>query len=443
MPTTPRRPEAAAAPLHTPAETALIEAFEAAKARLPGDPAERVRAFAPLREGLPHRRIEAWKYTDLRSRLREVKPLAGAPDAALIARVATRGLPLAKTPAARFVLVNGSFVPELSDLSRLPDRVEWAPLGAALAAGHPLLARLGTAGAPVDNAAVALATAFASDGILLRIPAGMQLDVPLHIVHLDEGEDHAAFGRSLLLAEQGAALTVIESHGGGTGAHQSGRLFEIIAENDTAVRHVKLQDEGLETIHLSTLAARLGANARFDSLDIERGGLLARQQIYVVFAGEGGRAEIAGTALAAGKRHLDTLLQIDHAVPGCTTKARFHDAIDGEARTVFQGRITVAADAQHTDARMVARALLLSEGCEADLKPELEIYADDVQCGHGATASALDEMQIFYLQARGLPRPDAEAMLIEAFITEVLEAAPEGLRGAGEALAAGWLAARD
>jgi Fe-S cluster assembly protein SufD len=410
---------------------------------LPGNAAERARAFAPLREGLPHRRVEAWKYTDLRARLREMKPLAAPPGAELIAAVRARGLPLAKVPAARVVLLNGSFVPELSDLSPLPDAVEWAPLGAALAAGHPLLARLGTAGAPPDNAAVALAAAFAADGVLLRVPAGLQLDLPLHILHLDDGEDHAAFGRSLVVAEPGASLTLVESHGGGTGAHQTGRLLEILAEDGATVRHLKLQDEGLDSIHLSTLAVRLGAKARLDSLGIERGALLARQQIFVAFAGEDAGAAIGGAALAGGTRHLDTTLRIDHAVPGGATAARFHSALDGEARSVFQGCITVAAGAQHTDARMVARALLLSEGCEADLKPELEIYADDVQCGHGATASALDEEQLFYLEARGLPRPEAEAMLVEAFIAEVLEGAPDGLRAAADALAAGWLVARD
>jgi Fe-S cluster assembly protein SufD len=268
------------------------------------------------------------------------------------------------------------------------------------------------------------------------------IDVPLHIIHLQDGEGHAAFARSLVVAEEGAALTVVESFGG-SGAHQVGSLLEIVVEKDAAVRHLKLQDEGSESIHLSSLAVRVGENARFDSLDVERGGGLARQQLFVSFAGEGARVALSGVALAGALRHLDTTMEIAHTAESCTTAARFHTVIDGEARSVFQGRITVAPGAQHTDARMMSRALLLCEGCEADLKPELEIYADDVQCAHGATASALDEEQVFYLQARGLPKPEAEIMLMEAFIAEVLETAPEALRPAADALAGGWLAARD
>jgi Fe-S cluster assembly protein SufD len=371
-----------------------------------------------------------------------VKPLAGPPDAALIAAIKARGLPLAGVAAARIVLLNGSFVPELSDLSALPAAVEWAPLGRALGENHPLLPLLGTAGAPADNAAVALAGAFAADGILLRVPAGVNVAAPLHIVHLQHGEDHAAFGRSLVIAEQGAALTIIESHGG-AGAHQTGSLLEIVVEKDAAVRHLKLQDEAPDSVHLSSLAVRVGANGRFDSLGIERGGALARQQLFVSFAGEGARAALSGVALAGGLRHLDTTLQIDHTAESCISTARFHTVLDGQARSVFQGRITVAAGAQHSDARMIARALMMCEGCEADLKPELEIYADDVQCAHGATAGALDEEQVFYLQARGLPRAEAEIMLLEAFIADVLDAAPPVARAAADALAAGWLERRD
>ncbi|HVV94394.1 MAG TPA: Fe-S cluster assembly protein SufD [Hyphomicrobiales bacterium] len=429
-------------PIRTPAETALVEAFALARERLPGDPDVRARAFAPLEKGLPHRRIEEWKYTDLHALLREVKPLAAPPDAAAVKAIRKGGLPLGKAEAIRLVLVNGSFVPALSDLDALPAGVEVVPLGRALAEGQPWLARLGEAGAPADNAAVALAAAFAGDGVMIRLAAGAEVERPILLAHVQQGDGHAAYARSLVIAEARASATLVESHSG-PGAHQTGSLLEILAGQGASLRHVKLQGEAAGTVHLATLAVRLDAAAAIDSLVVERGAALARQQMFVTFAGEGARAALKGVTLAGGIRHLDTTAVIDHAVPGCISTEQFKAVIDGRARAVFQGRINVAPRAQKTDARMVMRALMLSEGSEADLKPELWINADDVQCAHGATASAIDEEQIFYLAARGIPRPEAETMLVEAFVAEVLDAAPEAVRAAARALAATWLKERD
>jgi Fe-S cluster assembly protein SufD len=429
-------------PIRTPAETALVEAFALARERLPGDRDARARAFAPLADGLPHRRVEDWKYTDLRALLREIKPLAEPPDAAAIGAVRHAGLPLAADEAIRLVLVNGAFVPALSDVAALPEGIELVPLGHALGEGHSALARLGEAGAPAANAAVALATAFAGDGLIIRVRAGVRVERPILIAHAQHGEGHAAYVRHLVIAEPGAELTLVESHAG-AGAHQTGSLLEVVAGQGAVLRHLKLQGEAIETVHLSTLAVRLEAGSHFDSLVVERGAVLARQQIFVTFAGEGARAALHGVALVGGTRHLDTTAVVDHAVPGCTSTEEFKAAIDGRARAVFQGRIVVAPRAQHTDARMMMRALMLSDGGEADLKPELRIDADDVQCAHGATASAVDEQQIFYLAARGIPRSEAEAMLVEAFAAAVLDAAPDGLRGAVDALAATWLKERN
>jgi Fe-S cluster assembly protein SufD len=443
----PRSPESwpAAVPVtvaRTTAEAALVEAFALARDSLPGDPEARVRAFAPLEEGLPSRRVEDWKYTDLHALLREVKPLAAPPDAAAVAAVRKAGLPLGKDAAIRLVLVNGAFVPALSDLDALPHGLEIVPLGRALAEGHPWLAHLGEAGAPAENAAVARAAAFAGDGVMIRLAEGVRVDRPILLAHVQDGDGHASYARSLLMAEPGATATLVESHTG-AGAHQTGSLLEILAGRRSVLRHVKLQGEAQETIHLSTLAVRLDAAAEFDSLVVERGAALARQQMFITFAGESARAALKGVTLAGGTRHLDTTAVIDHSVPGCISTEEFKAVIDGRARAVFQGRITVAPHAQKTDARMVMRALMLSEGAEAFLKPELRIDADDVQCAHGATASAIDEAQIFYLAARGIPRPEAESMLVEAFVAEVLDGAPEGLRDAVGALAATWLEERN
>jgi Fe-S cluster assembly protein SufD len=428
--------------MRTAAETALAEAFALAAPGLPGDADIRARAFAPLAEGLPHRRIEEWKYTDLRALLRAVKPLASPPDGAAVDALLAAGLPLAEIDAVRLVLVNGALVPALSDLDALPAGVEIVPLGRALADGHPWLARLGEAGAPPANAAVALAAAFAADGVMIRIAEGVHVARPIHLASIQIGEGHAAYGRSLLIAEPGSAATLIESHSG-AGAHQTGNLLEILAGAGAALSHVKLQDEAAESVHLSTLAIRLDADSRFDSLLVERGAALARQQLFVSFGGERAKAALRGVMLVGGVRHLDTTLVLEHTAQNCTSTEHFKAVLDGRARAVLQGRITVAPGAQHTDARMDMRALMLSEGSEADLKPELEIYADDVLCAHGATASALDDEQRFYLEARGIPSGEAEAMLIEAFVAEVLDAAPAYLRDAVGALAASWLKERN
>ncbi len=402
-------------PIRTAAETALAEAF--AKARAPLAPAEVARrdaAFALFHEaGLPHRRVEEWKYTDLRAAMREAKPLAEPNSAATVAAAVSAIARFDHLAEARAVLINGQYVQDLAKSGG----VSLVPLAAAIAEGHELLARLGTAGAPEDNTAVALNTAFASDGVLARIPAGGT--ARFHIALHQEG-DHASFARVLVVVEAGATAEIIETHTG-NGAQQTNTLVEIIAADDAKVTHLKLQDESRETLHLATLAVHLGSKVDFTSTALAKGASLARQQIFMTFAGEHTDGALAGVTLGAGRRHLDTTLFVDHAVPHCNSRERYKTVLTDEARGVFQGKILVRRDAQKTDGQMKSDALLLSEGSEMDLKPELEIYADDVLCAHGATAGAIDDELLFYLLARGIPRIEAEALLITAFAGEVFD----------------------
>lgn len=430
-------------PIRTPAEIALAERFEAARASLPGNAEERARAFGFVAEGLPHRRIEEWKYTDLRTLMREAKPLADVPGSAEIAAVRAAGLPLDEVDAARIVILNGALVPELSALDRMPEGVEAVPFATALAENHALLAHIGTTEMPLDNAAIALNTAFVSDGVLLNIPAGIAVERPVHIVFAQTGDGHAAYGRVLAVVGEGASVDFIESHVG-PGAHQTNSLVEIIASDGSRIGHTKLQNEDLATLHLATLSVKLGAETRFESLALQRGSAVARQQLFVTFAGENSHAALRGVTVGGGRRHLDTTLVVDHQAPGCESREHYKTALDGELRAVFQGKIIVRQAAQKTDGRMMSQALMLSEGAEADLKPELEIYADDVQCAHGATCGAIDEDQLFYLMARGITRRDAEAILVAAFVDEVFDTVEnEALRTGLLAVADGWLAARD
>ena len=425
-------------PVRTEAENALVEQFTAVKAKLPGNRDQRETAFAAVVEGLPHRRVEDWKYTDLRALMKKAKPLAEMPGKAEI-DAARKTTPFGKVNAAEILFVNGA----LAEMVVLPQGVEAMPLAKAYAENHPLLKRFGESGVPADNAAVALNTAFVSDGIVLTVKKGAKVETPLHLAFVQHGAGHASYARVLVVVEEGASVTLIESHTG-KGAHQTNSYVEILAADKTDVTAVKLQNEDLATQHLATLAIRLGADAKLTTVNVSRGSALARQQIHLLFEGDNTNGSLNGISLSGGRRHLDTTLFVDHASYGCESREQFKSVLDGESRSVFQGKILVRQNAQKTDGRMMMRSLMLSEGSEADLKPELEIYADDVQCAHGATCAALEEDYLFYLMARGIPRKDAESMLIEGFIGEVFDAVEdETLKNDLTAITDEWLRVRD
>ena len=207
--------------------------------------------------------------------------------------------------------------------------------------------------------------------------------------------------------------------------------------------HVRLIEDGREAFNISSHQVTLGANAHFNTFGMTSGSSVSRYQAVIAFAGEGARVETNGVNLLNGRQHADTTLFLDHAVPNCTSREIFRAVVDDRGHSVFQGRIIVRPHAQKTDAKMMTRALLLSDEAEADNKPELEIFADDVTCGHGATAGALDESLLFYLRARGLSEKEAQALLIQAFVGEAIESiANDALRELAISAAQRWLAAR-
>jgi len=436
-------------PIKTATETALATNFAAVKRALPGAAAVsalRDDAFRRFEaEGLPHRRVEEWKYTDLRAIMREAKPLAGVPDAAAKARAKDVLSQLPAIGARRVVFVDGAFVPDLSDLAHLEPGLTISSLGQALAAGNrDLLTHLNHV-VPTDDVAVALNTAFMGDGALIHVAQGAALAQPLHLVFVNAGREPAAvFVRSLVVIESGARAMLLESHvGSGTREDQVNAVLELKVSDDAHVDHIKITGEGAGAMHVSTLMAAVGAHARFNEFLFTTGGGVARNQAFVHFGGEGTIAGIRGASLLKGRQHADTTLVVDHAVANCTSREVFKSVLDEEARNVFQGKIIVRRHAQKTDAKMATHALLLSETAEADNKPELEIFADDVQCGHGATSGALDEDLLFYLKARGIPAKEAEALLIQAFVGEAVEGIEHaGLRDALIDHVIAWLAAR-
>jgi Fe-S cluster assembly protein SufD len=436
------------ATIKTAAESALAQAYSEARGRLPGDgavAAQRAAAFDVFaKAGLPHRRVEEWKYTDLRALMRDAKPLAPPPDAAAKVRAKTAGAVLRDVEARRLVFVDGAFVAELSDIGNLERGLSVGSLADALSDGNPALAtHLGKL-APISDVAVALNTALMGDGAVIRIAAGATIERPIHLLFVASEKPAATFVRSLVVVEQGARAMLIESHEGPAGSdYQVNAAIEIFVGDGAHVDHVKIIGEGTDALHVSTLAAAIGAKARFNTFTFTAGGAVVRNQLFLRFDGEDTVAGIRGATLIKGRQHADTTVVADHVAQRCQSREVFKSVLDGEAHGVFQGRIIVRPHAQKTDAKMMTRALLLSERAEADNKPELEIFADDVQCGHGATAGALDDELKFYLMARGIPKPEAEALLIRAFLGEAIDGIEHaGLREALMDAVAAWLKAR-
>jgi Fe-S cluster assembly protein SufD len=434
--------------IKTAAETALADAFDQARARLPGNGAVAARRQAAFdlfaRQGLPHRRLEEWKYTDLRALMREAKPLASPPDATAKARGGSAGTVIGDVEARRLVFVDGAFVPDLSDLHELERGLAIGSLAGALADGDAeVAARLGRLAA-ADDVAVALNTAFMGDGAVIRIAAGATIERPLHLVFTAAAKPAASFVRSLVTVAPGARAMLIESYEGPGGSdYQVNSALELSIGDRAHVDHVKIIGEGAEALHVSTLAAAIGARSHLNAFTFTFGGALVRNQLYLNFAGEEAVAGIRGATMIRGRQHADTTLFANHVAQGCQSRELFKTVLDGEAHGVFQGRIVVRPGAQQTDAKMMTKALLLSQSAQATNKPELEIFADDVQCGHGATAGALDEDLKFYLMARGIPAAQAEAVLIQAFLGEAVEGIEHaGLREALIERVAAWLRAR-
>jgi Fe-S cluster assembly protein SufD len=423
--------------------------FAIARDRLPGAgkvAEQRQQAFAAYeRAGLPHRRIEDWKYTDLRVLMREVLPAAAAPDAAALKRAGAALKLHTIAGVRRLVLVDGAFAPTLSETADLEKGLAIGTLREALEAGDPALqAQLF---APDNSdAMVALNSAMMTDGLVIEVADRTVLTQPLHIVHIASGGAPAAmFTRSLLRLGRAASATLVESYIScdGTKAYQVHDSLVTAIGDGARLDHVRLVEDGREAFNVSSGVVTLGTRAHYNAFGMTSGSNVSRYQAVIAFAGEGSRVETNGVNLLNGRQHADTTLFLDHAVPNCASREIFRAVVDDRGHSVFQGRIIVRPKAQKTDAKMMTRALLLSDEAEADNKPELEIFADDVTCGHGATTGALDESLLFYLRARGLSEKEAQALLIQAFVGEAIESiANDGLRELAISAAQRWLAAR-
>lgn len=427
----------------------LSEAFAVARDRLPGSGQiadARQKAFGDYeRQGLPHRRVEDWKYTDLRATMREVLPLAAAPDQAALTRAEAALQLLPAGNGRRLVLVDGVFAPKLSNLAKLEKGVGIRALREVLDSGDDIRSRLFPSDATNDPM-IALNAAMMTDGLVVDIGNGVDLAQPIHIVHVASVATPAAmFTRSLVSIGNSSKVTLVETFlaAEGAKAYQVHDALVVSVGDHARLDHVRTMEDATDAFNISTAFVTVGAHTHFNTFNMTSGGKLSRYQGFIAFAGSHSHVETNGVNLLNGTQHGDSTLVMDHAVPDCSSREVFRAVLDDRAHSVFQGRIIVRPDAQKTDAKMMTRALLLSDDAEADNKPELEIFADDVTCGHGATTGALDKSLLFYLRARGLSETEAQALLIAAFVGEAIESiVNDDLRGLAMATAERWLASR-
>ncbi len=372
--------------------------------------------------GFPHRRVEAWRYTDLSRLIAKTDWQPAVPHEGAILVPEGRSNPFAAIASYKLVFVNGFFRPDLSELNGLPAGVEVLPLEAALDSGTKFETAFDANGPEAMAPIASLNTACAKDGAVIRLSDGVQLEQPVQLIHYTpDGRSTSAHTRNVIELGRGASMTLLEAQVGWGGSYFVDRVTNLNLGEGASLTHVRLEDEDVSAVHLSTVLGDVAANASYVANTLALGGRGGRLQSALRFTGEGAHAESNTAYLLRDTQHLDSTIVVDHAVPGCTSGALAKGVLDDEATGVFQGKVIVAPQAQKSDAKQMSNALLLSRDAAMNAKPELEIYADDVQCAHGSTIGELDGDALFYLRSRGIEEKVARQMLISAFLGDVLE----------------------
>ena len=381
----------------------------------------RLRAEAKTRFdrlGIPKPTDEDWRQTDVRS----VASFAGTAAAKVdLGRDALDAMPLATTIPHRAVLVNGRFDEKLSSLDGLPRGVLVKSLASASDD------RLGSVASSEKAPFVALNTALFTDGLLVRIEGNVDPKTTLHIVHVTvPGSAPAAtHPRTLVIAEAGAGLTLVESFVAlGEGKYLTNAVTEIFADKGAKVVHIKIQDEAAGGVHIASLAGQQSNDSTVVSHNVSLGASVARNDIGSRLDGPGAECHLYGLYVVSGKQHVDNHTWLDHAVPHCPSWEMYKGLLAGDARAVFNGRIVVREGAQKTDAKQSNKNLLLGDGALVYTRPQLEIYANDVKCTHGATIGRLDEESLFYLRTRGIGKDEAKRVLVRAFAGDLIDKVP-------------------
>lgn len=407
----------------------ILKAFEQAE-RETGQPAwvypfrkAGIARFAEL--GFPTIKDEDWRFTNVAPITKlPFHPVSEASQPELNPE-ALAAFTLGSLPAHRLVFVNGSYAPALSTVNNLPSGVVVSSLRAALVEHSGLIEQnLGKLAAGSANGFAALNSAFFHDGGFVHLPKGVVLDQPVHLVFVATTTRTGAnvHPRNLILAEDNSQGTVIESYvKTADAAYFTNAVTEIVAGDSAVLEHIKVQDESLSAFHIAAIHANLGRASNVLSHSLALGGRLSRNNIRTHLAGEGLECVLNGLYITTGDQVADHHMVVEHAQPNCASHEYFNGILDGKSKGVFHGRILVQPIAQKTDAKQTNKNLLLSDNATADTKPQLEIYADDVKCTHGATIGQLNDESIFYLRSRGIGPDTARRMLIHAFAGEIIE----------------------
>jgi Fe-S cluster assembly protein SufD len=389
-------------------------------------------------QGLPTRRVESWKYTDLRGLHRaEFGPRTSTDvPASAIAAHRIEG-------AAIAVFIDGVFESALSDTDGLPAGLRFAALGEALKNGDQSAA--GDLGNTVDlnkPGFAALNTALMQDGCLCRVSKGATIDKPLQLLFVSsEGSSGETHLRNLVVMEDNSAATIVQSYVSlGVSSGFCDAVTEVTLGQGANLRHVVQQNQSATAWHVGLITAKLGRDSSFDNFVLSTGAALARNEVQIALEGPGADCTLNGIAMVRGRQHCDNSTDIDHASSQCHSSQIYKHVLDDRARSVFQGRIYVAPDSQKTDAHQMNRNLLLSRNAQADSKPELIIHADDVKCSHGATVGDLDQDALFYLQSRGIDEVTARNLMVRGFAAEMIDDLPDdAIRAHLDTAIAGWL----
>ncbi|ATU91871.1 Fe-S cluster assembly protein SufD [Phyllobacterium zundukense] len=411
----------------TAAESALVDAFVDRMGDLPGDgeiAGARDNAIEALKtQGLPSRRVEAWHYTDLRTLLRSV--------AAYDETAGTNALPPVIAGSAVATVSNG-----VALVAPRVEGVEFTKFSEKLIDGS-VISQLAIRDG--DDAIGQINAAYVTDGWAVSFADDVELEAPLELQNAQlRGQGHVRFPVKF---GKGVKATIIERQTGGDGEGFSTSVSNVTVADDAEITWIILREQGVHATQLAQFTATLGANAKLTLYVVNAGGKLVRQEVHVLVKGEGSDFQLRGVNLLGGDSHTDVTMTLGHLVENTTSVQIIRNVVTDQARGVFQGQIKVNKIAQKTDARMACNTLLLSDDGEFDAKPELEIFADDVACGHGATVTEIDGNHLFYLRARGIPENEARGLLIKAFVAEIVEELEnEPLVEALEAILEKWLA---
>jgi Fe-S cluster assembly protein SufD len=402
--------------------------FSRVAAALPGDKLPwlaRIRSAALdafAQNGMPTRRDEEWKYTSVAAFEKHgflAMPNtrhAASEAAALLARFA-----LDKNAGHLLVFHNGRYAPALSPPGRLPQGATLMSLAQALAAAPDALEPW-LASEESPPAFDALNSAFMADGAYLHLTPGTVLEAPVHLLFISTGSGGASYLRNVIVAEAGAQASVVEHYAGADGAlYFTNAVTRIFAAQNASIEHHKLQQEAADAFYVAGIHAVQQRDSRLASHSFTLGAALSRNDITTVFDASGCEATLNGLYLVGGQQHVDNHTLIDHRQPKGTSRENYRGVMDGQSHAVFNGKVIVHPGAQKTNAHQANHNLLLSKDAEIDTKPQLEIYADDVKCNHGATIGQLDETQLFYLRSRGVGEALARKLLVHAFAHDVIE----------------------